>query len=42
MTTLYLWLLPGRTPPEGYVFAGVVNCWPDTWKVRAELWERSE
>ena len=42
MTTLYLWVRMGARPPEGYVFSGVVSCWPDTGAVRAELWERSE
>ena len=39
---LYLWLRPGAAPPAGYTFAGVVSRWPDTGKVRAELWERAE
>ncbi len=39
MTTLYLWLLPGRPAPVGYRFSGVVSRWQDTGRVRAELWE---
>ena len=37
--TLYLWLRPGVTAPAGYSFTGVVSRWPDTGRVRAELWE---
>ena len=42
MTTIYLWLRPGAVPPVGYRPTGVVSLWPDTGRVRAELWERSE
>ena len=42
MTTLYVWVRMGARPPVGYVYAGVVSVWPDTGRVRAELWERSE
>ena len=41
-TTLFLWVLPGRTPPEGYVDTGVTSVWPHTGKVRARLFERTE
>ena len=30
---------PGVTAPAGYSFTGVVSRWPDTGRVRAELWE---
>lgn len=36
------WLRPGDARPAGWVFTGCVSTWPDTGKVRAELWERSE
>ena len=39
---LYLWLRPGVVAPPGYSFSGVVSVWPDTGRVRAELWERAE
>ena len=39
---LFVWVRPGRVPPEGFVFTGVVSVWPDTGEVRAELWERGE
>lgn len=26
----------------GWTFTGIVSVWPDTGRVRAELWERSE
>lgn len=42
MTLYLLWLLPGRPAPPGYVPTGVVSVWPDTGRVRGELWERSE
>lgn len=42
MTTLYVWVPMGSRPPVGYVYSGVVSVWPDTGRVRAELWERSE
>ena len=37
--TLYLWLRPGAAAPAGYHRSGVVSRWPDTGRVRAELWE---
>ena len=37
--TYLLWLRPGAAAPAGYRFSGVVSRWPDTGKVRAELWE---
>jgi hypothetical protein len=40
--TLFVWVHAGRRPPEGFVFTGVVSVWPDTGKVRAELWEGAE
>lgn len=40
--TIYVWVIIGKRPPEGFVYSGVVSVWPDTGEVRAELWERSE
>ena len=40
--TLYRWFYPGEAHEVGWTFTGIVSTWPDTGKVRAELWERSE
>lgn len=42
MTTLYLWVFPGRLPPDGFTFTGAVSVWPDTGAVRARLYARAE
>ena len=41
-STLYVWVRIGDRPPVGFVYSGVVSRWPDTGRVRAELWERAE
>ena len=38
--TYYLWLLPGRTPPPGYVATDTVSVWPDTGAIRSRLYMR--
>ena len=39
---IFVWVRPGDAAPAGYRFSGVVSRRPDTGRVRAELWERSE
>ena len=36
--TLYLWVLPGRPIPPGYVPTDVVSRWPDDGSVRSRLY----
>lgn len=40
--TMYRWYRPGAPREAGWTFTGIVSTWPDTGKVRAELWERPE
>lgn len=39
---MYRWFRPGDSRPVGWTFTGCVSVWPDTGRVRAELWERAE